>query len=219
MLTVTVDQNISVAGSYDWTIAVDSDEIAKDTRFIFQFLPAGEAYDPTAVPELPSPAFNLITVNQQAPPNGTIGAPSLVPATSTSVGSLQASETASPTINNSPSNTALSGSTGSSPLSGAAKAAIAVAASVIGVAAMVGTLYAVGAYRRRAKRHTPPEEKAEGPYEILGNSKQPIELNSKETIVHELNSSKETMVYESDSSTIYEIATTTKRPGLHELPG
>ncbi|KAK5085013.1 hypothetical protein LTR70_007707 [Exophiala xenobiotica] len=73
-LRIASDLDISNAGSFAWVIAVSDNEVLADTRFEFQFVPAGSYYNATAPTELASPAFNVMLVNQATSPNGSVAA-------------------------------------------------------------------------------------------------------------------------------------------------
>lgn len=198
--------DISQPSSLDWTIAVSDEEVLKDTRFMFQFLPKGAAYDPKSSVGIASPGFNLLLVNQQSQPNGTAGA------TTTST-----SETSSKSTSTSLSATSSSAAQASNPtskdngrsrqgMSAGAKTGIAIGVVFL-VTIAAALIFRWMVHRRKVQQDKAMQENITGPYEILGDRTFPKELQSKETAVSE-----------SDGSPIYEISTTTKRPDLHELP-
>lgn len=218
-LRIATSLDIAQAGSFPWTIAVPEEEVEKDTRFAFVFVPAGSGYDAAAHSDLESPAFNLMMVNQATPPNGTVSA------TTTSVASSTAQSSSNSTTSSTTSSESSSTSSASDHdyhLSNGTIAGIAVA--VLAAVGLAGFAAGFLFYKKRKSRHTqttPADSDVpmKGPYEVLGSSKSPTELNSKEVQVHELISSQETLAHESDGIPVSEVGNTVKRPGLHEMPG
>jgi len=223
-LRIASEVDVSVDGSFAWTIALSSLEVLKDTRFDFQFVPTGSTYDAAAEPQLESPAFNIMLVNQSTPPNGTVAATSSsAPATATSSSapdatSVPAKNSTISSVPPPPTNNHSHFSTG------------AIAATAIGVLALIAFAgFGAGfwTFRKRRARHntnitlgsSDSAPTTTGPYEILGDRKQPVEINSKELREYEMKYPKETDVHESLSSPIHEVGNTLKRPGLHEMPG
>ena len=206
-LRVASEIDISNSGSFAWTIAVDDDEVLVDTRFEFQFVTAGLSYNATASTELASPGFNLMLVNQATPPNGT-ATPSDIPASASPSGGSQ--HTSNPIPNDDPGLST---------------------AGIVGIS--VGLLAAVGlggfaigylVFKRRQIRHNQELAAASGmttagPYEILSDRRHPAEAIGKEGEVHELKTSRDSVVLEAGGGVVHEVGNTTKRPGLHEMPG
>lgn len=218
-LRIASDLDISNAGSFAWVIAVSDNEVLVDTRFEFQFVPARSNYNATAPTELASPGFNIMLVNQATSPNGSVAATTAaVSGTSAPPSSLPPSVS----LNGSRPSASDPSPTNEPRLDGAAIGGIA-----IGVLAAVGLGgFAIGyfVFKRRQARHNkkPTSESAistDGPYEILGDRRQPVEVVGKEAEVHELNVSEETLVAEADSAPVHEVCNTFKRPGLYEMPG
>ena len=226
-LRIASDLYIGTDGSFAWTIALSNEEVLQDTRFEFQFVPAGANYDPQATTDLASPAFNLMLVNQNTLPNGTAGAMTgeISPtATSTSFSSATAAQTSSSSLSSSTHSSSGNNATISSAAAGGITAGV---LAVVGLAGFAGGYWV---FKKRQARHnktirtagdTGSDITMTGPYEILGDRRQPIELNDKEARVHELNVSQETMVTESDSSPVFEVngGGMKRRDGLHEMPG
>lgn len=215
-LRIATTLDISQANSFPWTIAVPEEEVQQDTRFLFAFVPTGSTYDAAADSGLDSPAFNLMMVNQATPPNGTVSASSTNLATPTATATTNSSSVSPVSPTSSPD------SHHRHDLSSTKIAGIAV-----GVILAVGLACAVAAfwiYKKRKSRHVQnvpanSDVLMTGPYEALGSSRSPSELNTKEIQVHELTSSQETLAHESDSTPVHEVGNTVKRPGLHEMPG
>lgn len=209
--------DLSQPGSFPWTIAVSEQEVELDTRFTFAFVPTGTNYDAANDSTLDSPAFNLMMVNQNTPPNGTPSA-SAAQSSSTSEPSTDATSAAS----SSASSNSSTSSDGGSHMSTVETASIAA-----GVLAAVGLACFFGGYlifKRRQSRHkqklnADTDVAMTGPYAALGTDHAPAEMNAKEASVHEMIASKETLAHESDSSPVHEVGNTVKRPGLHEMPG
>lgn len=206
--------DLSQSGSFPWTIAVAEQEVVSDTRFMLAFVPTGTNYDATSDSTLDSPAFNLMLVNQNTAPNGTV-APSAAQ-------SSTVSRTTTPT-----SAASSTSSSSSPPGAGSHLSSVETASIAVGVLAAVGLACFFGGYlvfKRRQSRH---KQKLSadagvdmtGPYSALGSDRAPAEMNAKEASVHEMTSSKDSLAHESDSTPVHEVGNTIKRPGVHEMPG
>lgn len=206
--------DISLPGSFDWTIGISDEEVLKDTRFALQFLPIDASYSASKKAEITSPGFNLLLVNQQSPPNGTVGA--TLPS-STATTSSATSASASAIQSYLPSDIAQNQNSNGLSAGGIAGVVIAVFAIILS-AILVGYIL----FKRQQRKNVAiitEDEKVNGPYEVLGDRQQAIEMSSKDTAVYELSHSRETLSsQEVGGSQIHEAYTTIKRPGLHELP-
>lgn len=216
-LRIASTLDLSQPGSFPWTIAVSQEEVEADTRFMFAFVPTGTGFDPATDTGLDSPAFNLMMVNQNTPPNGT-ASPSAAQTTSFSgVSTITATSSSS----SAPSNSSVASDSGSH--SGTVKTA-SIAAGVLAAVGLVCLVAGYFIFKRRQLRHkqklqADTDAAMTGPYSALGSKHAPVEMNSKEVWPHEMAASKETLAHESDSSPIHEVANTVKRPGLHEMAG
>lgn len=218
-LRIASGLDISYAGSFAWIIAVENEQVLSDTRFEFQFVPAGANYNASAPTELASPGFNLMLVNQGTLPNGTVAATTAI------ASETDASPTSLPTSASLSSRPPVASSPPPDDDPGLDDAAI--AGIAIGVFIAVGLAgFATGyfVFKRWQVRHTKEayansEATSNGPYEILGDRRHPVEALGKEAEVHELNVSETTLVAEAASTPVHEVCNTLKKPGLHEMPG
>lgn len=209
--------DLSQPGSFPWTIAVGQEQVEADTRFMLAMVPTGSAYVATTDSGLNSPAFNLMMVNQNTPPNGTASGSATATGTTTgitspaTVTSSSASATSEPSHSRNPSHLSTMETIG----------------IAVGVLAVVGLACFFGGYllfKKRVSRHTKKLSTdlgvpMTGPYEVLGSNHDPAEMNGKGAQVHEMVASREVLSHESDSTPVHEVGNTVKRPGLHEMPG
>lgn len=215
-LRIASDLDLGVSGSYAWTVAVTDAVILADTRFVLDFTPTGSVYDAQAQMQLQSPAFDIMLVNQNTAPNGTIEPTITTTSSTSSSATTNAGKTTSSALSDSPSPKHFS-------IGAASGIAVAVLASVGLIGFVIGYLV----FKKKQTRHnhkiSPGGSNSDiiltGPYEVLGDRKQPAEMKAEEPQGHQLTVSKEVTLNELNNTIIHEASTTVKRPGLHEMPG
>lgn len=195
--------NISVPGTYPWTITVGDEEIDIDSHFELTFIPTGTTYNKENLDQYEqSPAFILVKRGEPLPTAASSGAPT---------NSLEAPSSVAPTATSSPAtgmptSTAGAGADDQSGPSIGMKVGIAIGV-VAAVVVILGLLFWALRLRRKVKavnnhrssgivpasgvmpgRSSPPTEKRiSGLHEVNGDHVQPVEMTVRpKTVYHEL---------------------------------
>jgi hypothetical protein len=193
--------NISVAGTYPWTITVGDEEIQVDAHFQLSFVPTGTGFKKADVAEYEqSPVFILIKRGEALPSamSTTLDA-TPTPTTISDIAPTFTSGAATPTSD-------ANNSDGSSGTSTGMKAGIAIGV-VAAVAIILVLLFWALRLRRKVKAANnkrssgivpasgvmpnraegPSEKRISGVHEVRGDNVQPVEMNARpKTVYHEL---------------------------------